>query len=603
MFNAVRKLYRLLDAREKRRAAITFFLMVIVACSDAVGVASIMPFIALLSDPSLVSSNKYLHAIYLRLGFRSVDEFLFFLGLLVFFLLVGSLALRGLGLWAQLHFAQMRNYVWSSRLVSGYLHQPYEWFLSRHSAQLTSSVLSEVDKVVNGALFPALQATAQGVVVIVLMGLLIAVDPLLATQVAVVIGGAYAAVFWFFRPHIVRLGEEWWQTSRQRFRIVQDSFGGIKDVKSSGLEHGFIRRFEDVSLFLASRAIVSQLIQHIPNLAMQAILFGGMLLVLLYLMRDYGGLQEALPVLALYAFAGYRLMPALQTVYREISQVRGSEATLDSLAADLSAVAPALNSVVTEGTDPRRQFDIGDGVELRQVVYRYPQAESPSLRGVSIKAPTHSIIGLVGATGSGKTTIVDVVLGLLWPQCGGLYVNGEQVTERNLRSWQRSIGYVPQQSFLVDDTVEGNIAFGVPRDQIDRTAVERAARIANLHDFVQQELPQGYQTQIGENGIRLSGGQRQRIIIARALYHDPAVLVLDEATSALDNLTEQAVMEAMQTLGRTKTMILIAHRLSTVRHCDRIYMLERGLVAASGTFEELLSGNSRFRAMVEASTQ
>jgi ABC-type bacteriocin/lantibiotic exporter with double-glycine peptidase domain len=576
--------------------------MFVVAVGDALGVASIMPFIALLSNPEVVTSNRYLASAYEAMGFTSVTSFMFFLGLLTFAMLVGSLVLRALGLWATLHFSQMRSHVWSSKLIRGYLYQPYEWFLNRHSAQLASSVLSEVDKVVNGALYPALQATAQGMVVLVLMALLVAVDPMLAIQVAVVIGGAYAIVFWAFRPHIVRLGEEWWSTTRQRFRIVQEALGGIKDVKASSLEQGFIRRFEQASHFLATRGIMSQMIQHVPNLAMQAILFGGMLLVLLYLMENYGGFQDALPILAVYAFAGYRLMPALQTVYREVSQVRGSEATLDALASDLNALEPVTQAASrAEPADAFARLDIGKGLELREISYTYPLSDQPALRKISVSVPACSTVGLVGATGSGKTTIIDIVLGLLRPQEGELSVGGVAISDTNRRKWQRSLGYVPQQIFLIDDSVAANIAFGVPADEVDFAAVEAAARIANLHEFVVNELPDGYLTHVGEHGVRLSGGQRQRIIIARALYRDPDVLVLDEATSALDNLTEHAVMEAIQKLGRSKSIILIAHRLSTVRHCDCIYLLDRGEVIASGTYDELLLRNSSFRAMAEVS--
>jgi ABC-type multidrug transport system fused ATPase/permease subunit len=325
-----------------------------------------------------------------------------------------------------------------------------------------------------------------------------------------------------------------------------------------------------------------------------------MLLVLLYLMHNYGGFREALPVLGLYAFAGYRLMPALQTVYRELSQVRGSEAAVDAFAKELAALQPAIDAAERGNQRAIGRLSLGDGIELRDITYRYPNADGPALRNVSMVIPTRSTVGFVGSTGSGKTTAVDVILGLLRPQLGMFCVGGQEMNENSIRQWQRSLGYVPQQIYLVDDSVAANIAFGVPPEEIDYAAVEAAARVANLHEFASQ-LPEGYQTLVGENGVRLSGGQRQRIIIARALYHDPDVLILDEATSALDNLTEQAVMDAMQGIGRTKTMIMIAHRLSTVRQCDRIYLLEKGEVIAYGTYEELLASSSRFRAMAEMS--
>jgi ABC-type multidrug transport system fused ATPase/permease subunit len=219
------------------------------------------------------------------------------------------------------------------------------------------------------------------------------------------------------------------------------------------------------------------------------------------------------------------------------------------------------------------------------------------LAGLSLQVWAKTTVGIVGGTGAGKTTAVDVLLGLLQPQTGTLRVDGTAITQANLRSWQRAVGYVPQQIFLIDDSVGANIAFGIPLEDRDQAAIEAAARVANLHDFVLSDLPQGYDTHVGERGVRLSGGQRQRIGIARALYHNPEVLILDEATSALDNLTERAVMEAVHTLGRQKTIIMIAHRLSTVRNCDRIFLLEQGRVSAAGTYEELVAGSEVFRRM------
>ncbi|EWG99105.1 hypothetical protein Q427_26930 [Halomonas sp. BC04] len=245
-------------------------------------------------------------------------------------------------------------------------------------------------------------------------------------------------------------------------------------------------------------------------------------------------------------------------------------------------------------------MSLSRGIRLEDITYRYPQAERPALDQLSLEIPARTTVGLVGSTGSGKTTTVDIILGLLTSQHGQLVVDGTPITADNVRAWQRAIGYVPQHIYLADDTVAANIAFGLPADKIDMQAVERAARIANLHDFVVNDMDHGYDTQVGERGVRLSGGQRQRIGIARALYRDPEVLVLDEATSALDNITEQAVMEAVHNLGHRKTIILIAHRLSTVEACDRIFLLKHGRLDGTGRYDELLADNANFQSMVNA---
>jgi ABC-type multidrug transport system fused ATPase/permease subunit len=314
----------------------------------------------------------------------------------------------------------------------------------------------------------------------------------------------------------------------------------------------------------------------------------------------------------LYAFAGYRLLPALNNVYGELTKLRFSLPALDVLYNDIQEIRSNIKTVT--GPDPA-PLEVAVGISLENITFSYPKADKPALSNLSLQIPAKSTIALVGTTGSGKTTAVDLILGLLKPDTGRMLVDGLAIIEGEMidrksehlpaerkdivRKWQRALGYVPQQIYLADDTVAANIAFGIPEEDIDMDAVIRAANIAELHGFVDKELPRGYQTLVGERGVRLSGGQRQRIGIARALYHDPTVLIFDEATSALDNLTEHAVMSAVHNLSKAKTIILIAHRLTTVRSCDCIYMLEKGVIVGSGTYDELYAENLSFRKLVQ----
>ena len=588
------KLVSLLGPNERRRGLIVLGLLVVVAFFEVLGVASIMPFIAVLTNPEVVETNEYLAALYGWLGFSTLDHFLVFLGLAFFSLLVLSLAFNALGTWARLRFSHNRVYTWGTRLVGGYLRQPYEWFLNRHSSDLATSVLSEVNQVVNQALLPAMGMIASSLVVVFLMTLLIAVDPLLALSVGGFLASAYAAVYFLLRKQLRRIGIERQKAMRERFHVVQEAFGGVKDIKIGGLEETAVERFLGPSRRMARAIIRAGLISELPSMAMQGLLFGAMLLTLVYLVAVHGGVQEAVPIVALYALAGYRLMPAIKTIYRDIAQLKFSEPALDALARDFATlqIHPPRKSVQAQARIPLREI-----LELRDVSYSYPNAPRPALDSVSISIPAFSTVALVGSTGSGKTTMVDLVLGLLRPHEGELVVDGRVIDDASVRQWQRSLGYVPQQIFLSDDSVAANIAFGLPRKDIDTVAVEAAARVANLHEFVVKELPDGYDTHVGERGVRLSGGQRQRIGIARALYHDPDVLIMDEATSALDNITERAVMEAVHNLGHRKTIILIAHRLSTVRHCDCIYLLEHGRLQAQGSYDKLVATDERFRSM------
>lgn len=589
--HTIKKLLDLLSPSERKRAGLLLVMILLIAMLDMVGVASIMPFMAFLANPELVETNKIMHAAYTKLGFANPQRFVFSLGILVFVLLVVSLAFKALSTYAQLRFTLMREYSIGKRLVEGYLHQPYSWFLSRHSADLGKTILSEVSTVIYQGIMPMMNLIAQGAVTLALLMLLILIDPKLALIVGLTLAAAYALIFKVTRGLLSRMGTERVIANQARFTAVSEAFGASKEVKVGGLEQAYIQRFSDPAQTYARHQATASVISQLPRFALEAIAFGGMLLVVLYLMGQSGSFANALPIIALYAFAGYRLMPALQQIYGAVTQLRFAGPALDALHADLMSLQPAhLNS-------SQEAIALKQAITLNQIQYGYPNAAQPALKNLSLTIPAKSTVGLVGSTGSGKTTTVDLILGLLEAQEGTLAVDGQVITEHKRRAWQRAIGYVPQQIYLADDTVAANIAFGLDAKDIDQAAVECAAKIANLHEFVINELPQQYQTTVGERGVRLSGGQRQRIGIARALYHNPQVLILDEATSALDNLTEQAVMEAVHNLGHEITIILIAHRLSTVKACDTIFLLDKGELKAQGTYAELSESNRTFQKM------
>jgi ABC-type multidrug transport system fused ATPase/permease subunit len=598
--SAYRKLWRLLDRSERRRATLLVALMLVSAVSEVVGVATVMPFIAVLSSPDVVTTNRWFRLVYDTFGFTDQRSFLVAMGLVFFTTLLLSLFVKGFSTSVQFRFAINRSVAWSKRLVAAYLGHPYSWYLTRDTSVLAATILGEVENVVTAALLPAMLALARVLIVLLILALLLTVDPLLAVGAGVVLGGGFAIVSLATRARLQRSSEERLRATRERFTVVQEAFGGIKALKLAGHEQAWLTRFERPLQERARWTIVQSLVEQIPPLLMQAVLFGGLLLILTYLVSSRGSLQDALPVIGLYALAGYRLMPAVQGVFEGLARVRGAEAAIDALAADLRQTEAAAPTPPGGGaphpcaTQPR-------SITLREVSYRYPAATRAAVQEVSLEIPACSSLGIVGGTGSGKSTLVDLVLGLLEPGAGTIHVDGELLDRGNLREWQRSIGYVPQQIFLTNDSVLANIAFGVPAEAIDRGAVEQAARAANLHEFIVQELAAGYDTPVGERGLNLSGGQRQRLGIARALYHDPLMLVLDEATSALDTVTEQEVMSAIRGLGGRKTIIMVAHRLSTVRDCDSIIVLEGGRIVAAGSYHELLRSNDRFRQLAAAS--
>jgi ATP-binding cassette, subfamily B, bacterial PglK len=587
-----KKLLLLLTPHERKRACLLLIMMFIMALLDMIGVASILPFMAVLTNPEIIETNIILNKMFQAsniFGVENNQDFLFALGILVFIILVFSLIFKALTTYAQIRFVLMREYSISKRLMEGYLHQPYSWFLNRNSADLGKTILSEVSQVIGGGLKPFMDLIAQGMIAFALIILLVVSNSKLAFIVGLSLGGAYGLIFYFTRLYLNRIGKERLKSNFLRFKIINEAFGASKEVKVGGLEQIYVQKFSYSAKNTAHTQASAGAINQIPRFFLEAIAFGGIILIILYLMSKLGSFNNSLPIISLYVFAGYRLMPAVQHIYLSFSKLTFVGPSLDKLYNDLKNLKS-----FNENQDQGVLF-FNKSINLKNIHYNYPEASRTALKDINLNIPAKSKVGLVGTTGSGKTTTVDVILGLLEAQKGTLEVDGQIITKQNSRSWQRSIGYVPQHIYLSDDTVAANIAFGVELKDINQEGVEKASKIANLHQFVMNELKNQYQTTIGERGIRLSGGQRQRIGIARALYHNPKILILDEATSALDNQTEKIVMDAVNNLSKNITIILIAHRLSTVKKCDKIFLLENGEIKNEGKFEELIKVNENFR--------
>jgi ABC-type multidrug transport system fused ATPase/permease subunit len=587
-----KKLYFLFNANQKKRAGLLVIMILIMAILDMAGVASVLPFMAVLTNPSLIDTNfilKYMFQASSIFGVQNNQEFIFILGVLVFFTLVMTLTFRAIVVYVQTRFILMLEHSIGKRLVEGYLYQPYSWFLSRHSADLGKTILSESAKIAQQGIGNFMDLIAKSAVTIAIIILLILVDPKLALAVGFSLGLAYVLIFYSVNTYLKRIGEKSLKNNRLRFTAVSEAFGAVKEIKIGGLEQTYIKSFSNSSQNFALAQASSSIIASLPRFLLESISFGGMLIIILYSMYQKGSFNNALPIISLYVFAGYRLLPALQMIYSSLTQLVYVSPSLDKLHKDLKNLEPFKKN------QDQGVLSFNKKITLKNIHYNYPNTSITALENISLSIPIKSTVGFVGMTGSGKTTTIDIILGLLEPLKGSLEVDQEILTKKNLRSWQRSIGYVPQHIYLSDDTVTANIAFGVEHEDIDQEAVEKASKIANLHEFVLDELPKQYQTKIGERGVRLSGGQRQRIGIARALYHDPKVLVLDEATSSLDSKTERIVMNEVNNLRKDMTIIIIAHRLDTVRKCDKIFLLEKGKLKQQGTFDELINLDGQFR--------
>ena len=596
-----KKAWALLDAREKRNAWIVLGIVILAALSSAIMVGSVFPFLSVLADPEKIRTVPALSWAYEKGGFTSDYTFLVALGVASLGVIVLSNLIQILRTWAVARFALMRIYALSCRLLAAYLRQPYEYFLDRHSGEMSTQILSESQEAVNQFLRPAGEVIAATLTITSIIAVLLWVDSFVAIIAFGVFGSLYGGTFLLSRRLIKRTGQIRAASNRERFRFVNEALGGVKDIKLLGREAAYVDRYRVPAQRMARAMVTVQVVGQVPTYVMQAVSFGGMILLCLVLIDPAGletgaGLGDILPLLGVFAFAGQRLLPELSRLYQSLTQLNAGAAVIDSINRDLLA---------NSGPDlPRRlPAPIGLKKELRlqHVSYNYPSAEHAGIRDVLLSITAGEKIGVVGSTGAGKTTLADIILGLLGPKEGFLIVDGVKVTDENLRSWQQTVGYVPQDIFLTDASVAENIALGLAPENIDQERLRCSAQVAQIDSFIHKELPQGFDTLVGERGVRLSGGQRQRIGIARALYHDADLIVFDEATSALDNLTEHEVMSAIEKLPGDKTVMIIAHRMSTVQRCDRIVVMDKGRLVGCDNWTVLMTKNEIFQRIAKLS--
>ncbi len=545
---------------------------------ETLGIGVIVPALGLLTSRDLAST---LPAFMSRaIGARHLTtEQLVIIAMLV---LVGVYVVKAAFLaflaWRQSRFTFTLQASISQRLFIGYLRQPWTFHLQRNSAQLLRNVTTEVGNL-NNVVQAFMAIGTEGSVLLGLALLLLAVEPLGAAVVIATLGAAAWGFHHLTRSRLLRWGEARHYHDGLRIQHVQQGLGGVKDVKLLGREQDFLdqyRRHNDGTARVAQRQFT---LQQLPRLWLELLGVMGLAGLVFVMIWQGKPLDRLVPTLGLFAAAAFRLMPSAIRIMNSAQLIRYNLPAVDTLHHELDLVEkPA-------GPEPGPPVALRTAIVLDRVTFRYPTASSPALEEVSLTIPRGTSVGFIGGSGAGKSTLVDVILGLLRPASGCVLVDGVDV-QGSLRSWQDQVGYVPQAIFLTDDTLRRNVAFGLAEDQIDESAVRRAVKAARLEEFV-ASLPAGLATMVGERGVQLSGGQRQRVGIARALYHDPPVVVLDEATSALDGLTEQGVMDAVRALRGDKTLLIVAHRLSTVAHCDRLFRLENGRVVAEGDFESI----------------
>ena len=588
-------LRQLLTPAQWRRYALLQAYFVLTGFLQVAGVGSIAPFVALVADPGLVQRNAMAARVYAALGFSNDTELLVTMALFTMALIAVSNAIAAGATWLIMRFSLSIGIELRRDLYASYMLRDYVEIPAVNSANLTANVIHGTNKIVYMIIQPLLTLVSQAMIVFAVVVLLVWYRPFVALSVSMMVGVGYLLLFKAVRARLSFHGAVAWNAIEQNHRHLAESFGGLKEIRLAGLAQSYQERFlRQVGRGVRSDAM-GNLLGETPRFVLETLTVWVLLGVAIAMLQQGVPSQDIVGVLSLFAMAGYRLLPAAQTIFKQAATIRANAESAFIILPDILEGRRLLGAVGESEQAQRRE--VGGPIEFRDVWFRYPGAEHPVLRGVSVTIRPNALTVIVGSSGSGKSTMTDLMLGLLRPETGTVSVQGVPVAELG-SAWQRQLGYVPQSIYLKDDTIAANIAFGESSPATER--LEMAARLAGLQEVV-DALPEGFETRIGEAGSRLSGGQRQRIGIARALYRQAGVLVLDEATSALDGATEHDVLESLLALAKTMTIVMVAHRASTIRAADRIIVVAKGEVEAEGTYDELMQGSEAFRRLVKRS--
>jgi len=571
----------------RAKLAGVFSLALAQAVFQVIGATSIFPFLAIAADPDRIRRSHF-GTLFLSL-FPPMGNFqlLITTGVIAIAGVLFSNAINLLSEYARTRYAQNFAHWLRVRLLRRMASQPYTYFLQRNSGELLKKIHTDVLNYTVGVLLPLLDTIARALTSVLLLATLFLVQPVIALSAAIGLGGFYVITFRLLARKRREVDENLRTHATGFYLEANQMLAGIKPVKVHRAEEHFLARFAGHSAIIAkmgARVAIFNSARYI----VEPLAFGGLVVAVLLLAARGRDFSDILPNLGVMALAGYRLLPSLQLLYSQLTQVSSMRHAVNEVYDEFveaetdGSVSPAISS---DALARARPFHWNDSITLREINFRYPGASRPVLEALSLTIPKNTSLGVIGPTGSGKSTLVDLLLGLYQPTAGEILIDDEPLTPVLVPAWQASIGYVPQDIFLIDDTIARNIAFGLPDAEIDPARLREACVMAQLIEFIEIELPDGFDTIVGERGIRLSGGQRQRIGLARALYHRPSLLILDEATSALDVATEAKLLEALRSLAGKLTMVVSAHRLSTIAGCDNVVDLSKrsAVVAAAAT--------------------
>ena len=595
MFDFIKDLIGVLNKKQRKKLYFLQVFVVFTAIAEVVSLASIGPFMALVGNSQLIETNELINNIYVYFNFTNPMDFLFATGLCVLFLLFISSAISVITITKLSFFAARTGAEIGDTLYEYYLNKDYLFHTKVNSSHLIKQIATEVARVTDHILQPFVQINARIIATIFISIAIFVYDPIISISGLVVIFIAYMILFMIVKGRLSRNGINISNVSRKRFSLMNEGFGSIKDVKVLNRQKYFIEQFKDSGVVFSQAYGSSNSLYNVPRYVMEFIVYSGMVLLILTLLYfSSNNISEVLPVLAIFGMAAFKLLPSFQQIYSSAAQIKSNSSAFNSIKKDvLNARSVSNIPILGSKLDSSKV-----GLELREISFTYPSSDKKAIKELNIKIPKNSSVGVVGPSGSGKSTVLDILLGLIQPDSGEFYSDNQIIDKKYIASWQSKIGYVPQSIFIKDGDVIENIAFGLTVDQVDNVKLWNAIELAQLKSWV-ESLPCGLSTNLGERGVQISGGQKQRIGIARALYENAEYLFLDEATSALDGGTEHLIMDAIDKISGSKTIVMIAHRINTVMKCDIIYMINEGRVVDSGTYDYLIENNSEFKKMAE----
>jgi ABC-type multidrug transport system fused ATPase/permease subunit len=600
MLGQLKKIYNILKPQHKKQIFIIQIFIILTSLMEVITLVIIGQFVNLISNINNLEKIEFFFKIYNYFSFASNIIFLIMSGIFVLFVLVLTSFFSIITIKKIYITATKVGTDIGADLYSYYLFQTWDFHIIRNSSQLVNNIIQESQRLTISIIIPALNANSKIITAFFLCVAIFIYSPLVSTIGILVFVIFYILFFIFIKERLDKFSDVIGAKQENRFKLMAEGFGGIKAILLSRTQSIFKKNFQESSADFAYALGRSQYLSAVPRYIIELVAFGSVIAVILFmLVYNNNSLISILPLLAIFLLAGFKLIPCFQQIYSSVVSVKSNLSAFYSIEKDLQQILKFKNNIVNNldlNNSKTKEMKFRESILLRDVSFYYPNNEKSSLKDISIEIPINNTVGIVGPSGSGKSTIIDIILGLLIPAKGNVLIDNKILTKDNISDWQNNIGFVPQDIFLLDGSIKENIAFGTPVEKIDDSKIESAIKLSCLDEFI-KDLKNGAETFIGENGVKLSGGQRQRIGIARSLYNNPQVLVFDEATNSLDGITEKNIMDSIDEFSGKKTIIIIAHRLLTLKRCNIIYLIVNGQIVDQGSYDELMISSPIFKKM------